>query len=192
MKKIFLILGFMAILSFASSLSAQQLDLAFDISTLHTAGTSSTGNPGMGGGFYPAFSAGYIFKNRLGLQGEVAWRGKINPTFGYRPILFSLNGVFAPKINDRVTFVGLAGIGFEGVRLYTGTYNCNYFGCTNYNTDKHFLTDLGAGVRFYATKNVFVQPEVRWYYVPNQDNLFSTNSSTRYGISLGYTFGTEE
>ncbi len=195
MKRLLLICG-LALFFLAPAMHAQQLDFAFGVTTLSTFGDISNGNPRMGGGFYPSFSADYIFKNNFGVGGEVAWRGRQNLYFGfqpYRPILFTVNGMYAPKINKRMSVDLLGGIGVESVRFYQNFFTCGSFtGCTNFTSDKHFALNAGAGIRAYVTHNIFVRPEVRWYHIVGNDDTFSSNHATRYGVSIGYTFGTEE
>ena len=64
----------------------------------------------------------------------------------------------------------MGGIGWQTTRFYgyTPTSNCVYFGAC-YQSSKHFLVDLGAGVRYYFWGHVFVRPEVRYYKVFNND-----------------------
>jgi len=53
----------------------------------------------------------------------------------------------------------------------------------------HFLGDFGGGVKLYPTNGgFFVRPEAR-VYVVNNNQEFSSAHATRYGVSIGYTFG---
>ena len=59
---------------------------------------------------------------------------------------------------------------------------------TNYSSDKHFMGDFGAGIKFYPKGGFFVRPEAKLYLVNNNLN-FSSARITRFGLSIGYTFG---
>jgi len=188
-----------AILVFACSLLAssaygQQFDAAFGVGTISSSsGTITNGLyfPSDRGGAYPAFSADILLHRRIGFEGEISWRASQDLYGGsqpYRPVFYSFNALWAPKLSKNFTAELLAGIGGEDVRFY-GLVNCsNFFGCTNYSSSNHFMGDFGAGLRAYIWHNVFVRPEVRLYLINN--NLeFSSNTVVRYGGSLGYSFG---
>jgi hypothetical protein len=59
---------------------------------------------------------------------------------------------------------------------------------TNYSSDKHFMGDFGAGLKFYPKGGFFIRPEAKLYLVTN-NQLFSSSYATRFGASIGYTFG---
>jgi hypothetical protein len=173
----------------------QQIDAAFGFGTLTSAAGKTTNGvffPSMGGGGYPSFSADFLLVHRMGIEGDISWRGSQN-LYGayqpYRPILYTFNAIWAPKLAKPVTAELLAGIGGEDIRFYTPYLNCGYVtGCTNYISSNHFLGDFGGGIRAYFWRNAFVRPEVRLYLI-NNNNEFSSGVATRYSISLGYSFG---
>jgi hypothetical protein len=43
-------------------------------------------------------------------------------------------------------------------------------------------------LRLYVKGGVFIRPEARFYLVHNNVE-FNSNHSTRYGVTLGYSFG---
>ena len=47
---------------------------------------------------------------------------------------------------------------------------------------------FGAGLKLYPKGGFFVRPEAKLYLVNNNLN-FSSAYATRYGLSIGYTFG---
>jgi hypothetical protein len=47
---------------------------------------------------------------------------------------------------------------------------------------------VGGGIRVYVWHNAFVRPEVRLYLIRNNVE-FSSDYATRYGVSIGYSFG---
>ena len=173
----------------------QEIDAAFGVGTLASGGSSTTNGvlyPSLRGGAYPAFSADVLLKHRLGIEGDVSWRASQNLYGGYqpyRPIFYSFNGIWAPKISKNITGEVLAGIGGENLRFYTSTLTCGYItGCTNYVTSNHFMGDVGGGIRAYVWRNAFIRPEVRLYLI-NNNVEFSSSYAARYSISLGYSFG---
>jgi hypothetical protein len=173
----------------------QQIDIAFGVgTTTSAAGKTSNGLffPSIGGGAYPAFTGDVLLLHRIGFEGDIAWRASQNSYGGfqpYRPLFYSFNAIWAPKLGKAVTAELLAGIGGESLRFYTPFLNCSSFsGCTNYVSSNHFMGDFGGGVRFYFWNNAFIRPDVRLYLV-NNNNEFSSGVVGRYTISLGYSFG---
>jgi hypothetical protein len=195
-KKIVLMIVLFAVFAVAAPAFAQQVDLAFGISTL-TAPSASTSNgltfPSERGGAYPVFSGDFLLHRRIGIEGEVAWRASQNLYGGfqpYRPVFYAFNGIWAPHLAKPITAELMAGIGGESLRFYTGNVSCSFvFGtCTNYVSSNHFMGDVGAGIRAYFWHGAFLRPEVRLYLVHNNAE-FSSGTAARYGVSLGYSFG---
>ncbi len=199
MRRIPLLVLLVGFLAMAHAVQAQQLDAAFGFNTVKAPSnqtiTSTNFYPqSIGGGFFPSVSADYLWKNHVGVQGEVAWRGKDNVYGGYqpfRPIFYDFNAMYAPYFGKKIEGEVLAGFGAQSSRFYTPYYQCTAFSCTDYNSSNHLLLHLGAGVRFYVWNRFFVRPEAHWYYTHNN---FEFNSSTaqRYGVSIGYSFGTSD
>jgi hypothetical protein len=194
-KKLTLIAALFTFSVFLGAAHAQQIDVAFGVSGLSSAqGKTSNGLffPTVGGGAYPEFSADFLIRHRIGLEGDISWRASQNLYGGFqpfRPIFYDFNALWAPQLSKHFTAELLAGIGAENLRFYTGTVNCSFVtGCTNYASSNHFLGDFGAGVRAYFWRDAFIRPEVRVYLI-NNNVEFSSGYATRYGVSLGYTFG---
>ena len=173
---------------------AQQFDAAFGFSGLTSPGgsTDSSGTffPSIRGGLYPSFSADYLIKHHLGVQGEVAWRARQNLYGGfapYRPIFYDFNAIYAPQLGKKFGAELMAGVGGEDVRFYSGQYTCNFVSCTNYVSTNHFAGHIGAGLRYYVWGNLFVRPEAHLYLVHNNSE-FSSSTVARYGVSIGYSF----
>ena len=152
----------------------QQFDIGFGVGTVVASSgssfTSSHSPQSLGGGAYLNFSGDYIFWRGVGLGGEVAWRASQNLYGGYqpfRPIFYDFNAVYAPSLGRRAQLVLLGGLGGLSTRFYTQTYFCNYSTCTNYVDSNHFMGDLGAGIRLFVDKGVFLQPEFREYFIHN-------------------------
>ena len=191
-------LVFCVSLLLAGTLHAQQIDAQFGISginapsaTTFNANSTDHSPQSLSGGVYPGFAADFIVWHNLGFNGEVSWKasqGLYQGTFGYRPILYDLNAVYARKAG-RVGFALMGGLGAESIRFYENFTSCNNVGqCTNYVSSNHFLGHVGGALRLYVTHSVYLAPEAHFYFVHN--NLeFTSNHATRYGLNIGYTFG---
>src|SRR5579883_2143935 len=203
MKKTILICSLCFVFAIVSAAYGQEFDPAFGLSGLTATAASDAGpqysQQALSGGVFPNFSGDFVVssKSRLGFNANVAWRGGQN-TYGpasafgvtvpFRPILYTFNALYAPKLNDRVTLEMYGGLGGESIRFYQGSFNCTFTGCTNYTSSNHFLGDIGGGIRFYVTKRLFVRPEAQVYFVHNNFE-FAGATATRAGVSIGYTFG---
>ena len=162
-------------------------------------GISSSGNAVCPekGGFYMNLGADVIFKHRLGGAFDVNWKGG-QAEFGgpggqpYRPLQFTFNGVFQPRLGKKAGLDLFGGIGWQSTRFYgyTKTSNCYYFGAC-YTSSNHFLMDVGGGIRYYFWGHVFLRPEVRYYHIVNNGDNFTSDNVFRVGASIGYTIGPE-
>ena len=162
-------------------------------------GISSSGNAVCPekGGFYMNLGADVIFKHRLGGAFDVNWKGG-QAEFGgpggqpYRPLQFTFNGVFQPRLGKKAGLDLFGGIGWQSTRFYgyTNTSNCYYFGAC-YTSSNHFLMDVGGGIRYYFWGHVFLRPEVRYYHIVNNGDNFTSDNVFRVGASIGYTIGPE-
>jgi len=152
------------------------------------------------GGTYLNVGADVIFRNRIGAAFDVNWKasqGALGGQVPYRPILVDINGVFQPRLGKKAGLDLFGGIGWQSTRLYSGNYQCSYFSCTNFVSSKHFLVDVGAGIRYYVWGHVFFRPEARFYHILNNTDTsstgigFTSNNVVRVGASIGYTIGPE-
>lgn len=182
-----------AFLTFSGAARAQKIDFAFGVSTVDAPGASAaSGNhqpASLNGGTYPGFSGDVLFFRNLGVGGEIYWKATRrnyggDPTLPFRPVFFDFNAVYSPKLASHTHLELLGGIGALDTRFYCST--CNN-GVTNYATDKHFMADFGAGLKFYPKGGFFIRPEAKLYLV-NNNIYFSSPRITRYGLSVGYTF----
>jgi len=176
---------------------AQQFDLGFGLGTVtapstNVGSTFSGSTQSLSGGAYPVFSGDYLFRRNFGVGGEIAWRASRNLYLGfqpYRPVFFDFNGVYAPQLSKFISPELQAGIGVSSTRFYQNFFNCSFFGgCTNYVSSNHFLGHFGAGIRLYPHGNFFIRPEAHLYLI-NNNVEFSSGRLVRYGITIGYTFG---
>ena len=179
----------------SNSARAQRVDLAFGISTVDAPGAStadSSHSPvSLTGGTYPGFSGDVEVFHHIGIGAEIYWKASqadyANQGFNYRPIFYDINAVYSPKLASHTYLELVGGIGALSTRFYTGT-SCGIYSCTNYQSSNHFDADFGAGLKFYPKGGFFIRPEGRIYLV-NNNVEFSSPRVTRYGVSVGYTFG---
>lgn len=197
MKKLCVTATCFAVLVMLGVAHSQQVDAAFGLSGITsppTVGSSGEHFPQIvGGGAFPTVSADLLFKRSLGVQGEVSWRASQNTYFGFqpfRPIFYDFNAIWAPPLGSRANLEVLAGLGAENVRFYQPSFTCSFTTCNNYDSSNHLLGDVGAGLRLYVTKHLFVRPEVRQYFVRNNFE-FTSPYATRVGASIGYSFSSE-
>lgn len=143
-------------------------------------------------GAYMHIGGDYTFWHGLGFGGEVTWRAKQafwGGTLPYRPIFYDFGAVYAPRVNNYVAPVLRAGIGAESLHFYTGSYTCGYFGCSNYQSNSHFMGVVGGSLRLYPKGGGFyVAPQASLYLVRNNFE-FSGPRVAMFGVSIGYTFG---
>jgi len=176
--------------SFSNVAQAQKVDVAFGISTVEAPDANSTG-PSLKGGTYPGFSGDVLFWHNFGIGGEVFWKATQSeypgiPPTPYRPLFLDFNGIYAPKLASHTYLELSAGIGAVDTRIYCSQCGNGYN--TNYDSDKHFMGDFGAGLKIYPKGGFFIRPEAKLYLVTN-NQLFSSFYATRVGASIGYTFG---
>jgi hypothetical protein len=191
------VLCFFSLFLLQAPAHAQQADVAFGINTLTAPpDTSASGDhfpQSLTGGFYPSFSGDVLFFHHLGVGGGVSWRASRSFFQGigsqpFRPVFYDFNAVYAPPLGHRAALDLQAGIGAESIRFYQNFTVCSFTSCTNYVSSNHFLGHFGAGIRLYAFGNFFIEPQAHVYLVHN--NLeFSAAHATRFGVSIGYTFG---
>jgi hypothetical protein len=194
LKKLTLVVIAVVFCMLAANAFGQGFDVAFGLGSITSPKAVTTNGltfPSLRGGLYPGFSADLLIHRRLGVEGELFWKGS-QGLYGtnqpYRPIFYDFNAIWAPKISKNLTGEVMAGIGAEDLRFY-GLLNFSQFsGYTNYTSSNHFMGDVGGGIRAYFWHDAFIRPEVRLYLV-NNNVEFSSGKILRYGVSIGYSFG---
>jgi hypothetical protein len=192
LRKLALLASVSVFLFLAQFAAAQQGDAMFGGNILTSSGSCdpNTGLCPEKGGFYPSVSADVIFHKRVGFNFETAWRASQGSYGGqpYRPIITDFNAMYQPKLSKKVGADLMAGIGWQSTRFYlpycTGTFSCN-----NFVSTRHFLVDVGGGIRYYVWGHFFVRPEVHFYHINNNTDVFSNDNVFRAGASIGYTIG---
>ena len=183
---------------FPASLSqAQQADAMLGFGTIMSSGSTACGANSCvipeKGGLYPTISADVIFHKRVGFNFETAWRASQGSYGGpggqpYRPIITDFNAMYQPKLSKKVGADLMAGIGWQSTRFYL-PYCTGTFSCQNFVSTRHFLVDVGGGIRYYVWGHFFVRPEVHFYHINNNTDVFSNDNVFRAGASIGYTIG---
>jgi len=180
--------------AFSNFAQAQKIDIAFGVSTVTAPSASSADSShapvSLTGGTYPGFSGDVLFFHNFGIGSEIYWKANQgnyggDSTLPFRPIFFDFNAVYVPKLASHTYLELSGGIGAIDTRIYC--QGCGNGYNTNYSSDKHFMGDFGAGLKFYPKGNFFIRPEARLYLINNNLN-FSSPRVTRFGLSIGYTF----
>ena len=198
-SSVLLVLAVFALVSAAAQ--AQEFHGAFGFGTVKAPGASTDSNgvtfPSLSGGLYPSFSGIFLLKHHLGFGGEVSWRakraiyGSSGSNFGfvapYRPIFYDFNAVYGRNFGKKFGGDVMAGIGAESLRFYTPFFNCNFTGCTNYQSSNHFAGHFGADIRYYFWGHAFIRPEAHYYVIHNNVEFNNVNVS-RFAVSIGYSF----
>lgn len=200
LRKLSFLAAVFGVFLLANFATAQQADAMLGFGTVMSPGAAACGSPSFSnfvcperGGLYTNIGGDVIFKGRIGAGFDASWRS-IGDFGGlgqaYRPILFDINAVYQPRLNKKVGADLFGGIGWQTTRFYSFqlTSNCINFGAC-YTSSKHFLVDVGAGVRYYVWGHAFVRPEVHYYHILNNTDVFSSDNVIRVGASIGYTIG---
>ncbi len=186
-----------ALFLMAGTARGQEIDAAFGMNALTAPSAASASGSyfpqSLRGGAFPSFSGDLLFFHHFGIGGEVSWRGSRSffqglPTQPFRPLLYDFNGVWAPRISKKVRPELQAGIGAESIRFYQNFVVCSFTSCTNYVSSNHFLGHFGGALRFYVFGPIFIRPEAHVYLIRNNYE-FSSAHATRFGVSIGFTFG---
>jgi outer membrane protein with beta-barrel domain len=199
LRKLAFLAAISALFVFPNLVSAQQGDAMIGFGTIvaPSAATcsvfSSTCVGPEKGGLFTNISGDVIFHKRLGLGFDASWRtkqGVDNNEQLYRPILFDFNGVYQPRISRKFGADLMGGIGWQTTRFYGFQYttSCLDFNAC-YTSNNHFLVDLGGGVRYYPWGHFFIRPEVHYYHILNNTDVFTNSNVIRVGASIGYTIG---
>ncbi|MBV9612163.1 MAG: hypothetical protein JO091_06805 [Acidobacteriaceae bacterium] len=173
---------------------------ATDSSSNTSIDTFGTGNPFTSpklGGTFGKAGADFMLGHHFGIGAETDWKFSQGAYAGlkYRPLFYDFNAIWMPtgQTERRVVPELQAGIGGARLSFYAPSSSCDQFaGCSTSNSfvesSNHFQVHLGAGVRLYMTRHIFIRPQVDAHYV-NNFFQFGSNWVPEYGASLGWSFG---
>jgi len=189
-----LIYACILIFSAASFAQAQQINIGFSGSTpfssVPVSATEAYPPPSERGGTYPGANVEVLLTDRFGVNAEGAFRYHEALYNGFqrnRPIFYSFNGLYAPRINKRITADFTAGVGASTVMFYNKFGACNFESCPITVTGTHPLLHVGGGPRYYFWHKCFVRPEANYYFVFH--NPYHSDSVVRVGATIGFTIG---
>jgi hypothetical protein len=149
------------------------------------------------GGLFGEFGADFMFRPKLGINAEYAWRFSratflAGDSLDFRPVFYDVNALWQP-FGKRVAPVLEGGFGEATIKLYsTGT---PITGVTDRSTfpagsnTNHFQLHGAIGLKFYFRGNLFVKPEFDLHYVTKLTDQFGRNLVIGYMVQVGYSFG---
>jgi hypothetical protein len=206
LRKFFWLATVFAIFLLGNLASAQQADAMLGFGTILASGTNNNNGciPTFNhscvgeekGGLFTTISGDVIFRHRIGFNVEGSWRTKQGLDQSgqfYRPILFDFNGDYQPRFGKKIGADLLGGIGFQDTRFYAFNFSssCVNFGSC-FTSDNHFLVHVGGGLRYYVYGHAFIRPEVHYYHIVNNTDVYTNSNIIRVGASIGYTIGGPE
>ena len=205
---------FAASFVFALCLSSQFAQAQADFSAQFGVGTARVGSSGQSidtlgdgnlyntpsmGGAFGKIGADVMLTPHLGIGGETDFRFSQAAYAGlnYRPVFYDFNAIYTPTRSDRrivPEFQG--GIGGVSLKFFYPQQYCDAFaGCSSSNTylesSNHFQFHLAAGLRFYVTSHLYVEPQVDAHYV-NNFFQFGSNWVPEYSASVGWSLASHE
>jgi hypothetical protein len=151
--------------------------------------------PAMGGLFGEA-GVDVMFRPKLGVSAEYAWRfsrAAFLPadSLDFRPSFYDVNALWQP-FGKRVAPVLEGGFGEAKISLYstgtpiTGVTNRSSFSAGS--DTNHFQLHGAIGLKFYLRGNLFFKPEFDLHYVTKFTDQFGRNLVIGYMIQVGYSF----
>jgi hypothetical protein len=149
------------------------------------------------GGSFAKIGGDFMITKHFGVGAETDFRfAKLNyQGFQIRPLFYDFNGIYTPTFGRFSRIVPELEGGIGGVKMtfsYSQSQCDSLGGCSTstvpYESSSHFQVHVAGGIRFYATKHVFIRPQVDFRYVPNFFQ-FGRNTVPEYGAAVGYSFG---
>lgn len=111
-----------------------------------------------------------------------------------RETFYDFNGVYQPWSSKRAAFRIEGGIGGARTSLSFNEGACvGNITCTNsvepVGSANHFAIHVGAGVQFFVTQHIFIQPQFDYRYVPGLTDEFNSNSVPSAMVAVGFAGG---
>lgn len=166
--------------------AAQSVDVFAGLNAL-TASQAVSNIPRLGGGLFP--SAGVsLYLGPVGIGAEGAFRAAKSST-DLRPVYYDVNLLLDPiHISRSLIPEFMFGLGAQSIHDYRDLASCTGLSnCTSY-ASSHLAAHVGVGLKFFLTEHIFLRPEAHFYFIRHNQAL-QANNSERFGVSLGYTFG---
>lgn len=165
---------------------AQSLDVFAGLNAL-TARQAISNIPQLGGGLFP--SAGVnLFIGAVGIGGEVAFRAQHNSS-DLRPIYYDVNLLLDPvHIARSIVPELMVGVGAQSIQALKGAASCGGLSSCAQYAGSNLAGHVGLGLKVYLTEHIFLRPEAHFYFIRN-NSAFGTSNTQRFGVSLGYSFG---
>jgi hypothetical protein len=144
-------------------------------------------------GTFGKFGGAVMLKPSLGFGGEVMLRFRQGDYAGagYRPIFYDFNGIWTPSLGKNIMPEFQGGIGGLNMRFYDPTSPYYDYNSGRYSTyagsSNHLQLHASAGLRIYLTPQVFLRPQVDYYWVKN-NYWFKEKGLPAYTLSIGYSF----
>lgn len=146
-------------------------------------------------GVFMNFGAGAMITPHFGFGGEFSFKPNKGDYAGlnYRPLFYDFNAIIHPAPSaKRIVPEIQTGVGGVNMRFYYSQSNCSFIGCSSQNSyiqsSNHFQWHASAGVKFFVTPGIYVEPKFDMRYVRNFEQ-FGTNWVPQYGVNVGYRFG---
>lgn len=149
------------------------------------------------GGLFGEVGVDVMFRPKLGISAEYAWRFSrasflAADSLDFRPSFYDVNALWQP-FGKRVAPVLEGGFGAAKISLYstgtpiTGVTDRSSF--TAGSDTNHFQLHGAIGLKFYLRGNLFVKPEFDLHYVTKLTDQFGRNLVIGYMVQVGYSFG---
>ncbi|MGH9466699.1 MAG: hypothetical protein ACRD1Y_05035 [Terriglobales bacterium] len=163
---------------------AQSLDIFAGLNAL-TAKQAVSSIPKLSGSVFPSGGV-ELWLGAIGVGAEGSFRATSNGS-GLRPVYYDANVLFAPfHISRSIVPELMLGLGSQNVEGFEALGSCGGLSnCAQY-AGNHLAAHVGLAVKVYVTEHIFLRPEAHFYFIHN--NTAFPNAQ-RWGVSLGYTFG---
>jgi opacity protein-like surface antigen len=168
---------------------------AFGSCALNSGDPNCQATPSLGG-FFLGIGGDVMLTKRYGVGAEVAFQPN-QPNYGpmqYRQTFYDFNGIYSPLNVKRAMVQIQGGIGGSHTGFSFNQSGCVGIAvCTQNNlpvgTANHFAVHVGIGLQVFVTGHWFVRPQFDYRYIPNFDQIFSSNSVPEGMVWVGYSFG---
>ena len=124
----------------------------------------------------------------VGIEADVRFNEAQYAGLKVRPMFSDANLIYLPTTKHWIVPEFEGGLGVSKLQFYAPTTYCsNLSGCSAVASSNHIQAHMSLGFRLYATKHLFLRPQVDVRYV---NNFFQYGSDwvPEYGAALGWSF----